>query len=520
GDTTSASNGSSGNISLNAPHMNIGGSLEAFAINQGGTSFQNGAISRAGLGATVVGGTSATLPNLDTGGANLSIAATSISLPSGSYINSRQTSWGAANDTTSNSTGNSGSITLTAPTISLGGQLNAYSTGGTAYKSGTISLAGLGVVTIGPTGTLPNFATNGASLSIAAASISLPSGGIIDTRQLNSGGHSTGDSGDITFSTPNISLGGTLLAYATSGTTYKSGTIYLTGLGTVSIGPGGTLPNFDTNGASLSISAGNITLAATGYINTRQVNSSVADDIASPSAGNSGNIALNAASFSLGAQPALNAFAGGNSFQSGTITLGGMNNFEIGSGGNVTSLETKGANLVISTTGGASSITLDPGGTIDTTQSGGPPGNVTLSADTVTLKSQIAAYSASSSYPSGTITLKVDSFDVDGINQPDISTNGANLVIDATNSITIGSGGAIDTRQLDSSNHSTGNSGSLSLDSPSLTLDGTLNLIAVNTSSTDFSSGGLNFSGPSDFTIGGSGGNLPSLDTDGISVSI
>ena len=510
------------NISLTASSISLAGSLEAFALNQGGSSFTSGTISLAGLNAAIIGGTGATLPNFNTGGASLAITAnTSISLPVGSYINTRQTSWGNANDTTDNSTGNSGSISLHGPGITLGGQLNAYA-GGNSYASGAISLSGLGSVSVGPTGTLPNFDTNGASLSIAASSVTVQSGGYINTRQTASTtandttSTSTGNSGNITLNSPTISLAGTLNAFAT-GAAYSSGTINLAGLGTVSIGPTGSLPGIDTHGASLDITASSITLQSGGYINTRQTGPTSLNDTTGNSTGPSGNITLDAPSITFGGT--LNAYAidvAPSAWPSGTITLTGMTNFTVGSGGNVASLSTGGASLVISTT---TSILVDTTGTIDVRQTNAQPGNITLNAPTVTVKGVLDAYSASASYPSGTITLNVNSFDLDGTSQPEISTNGANLVIDAS-SINIESAGVINTRQLNSSGNSTGNSGGLTLNAPSLTLNGTLYLLANNANGTTYSNGGVSFSGFSDFTVGGSGSTIGSLDLSGIGVSI
>ena len=527
------STGNSGSIVVGSPRM----TFDAVPDTSANGGFQAGSLTLAPTPAglvtinlpTVDIGTSASanFASIDSDGANVTItAAQSITIESGAYINTRLTGSGNPDDTTTASIGNSGDISLTAPTLNLAGRLDAFAVNsGTSFTSGTISIAGLATAVVGSGGNLPSFDTGGAGLSISGTG-SIAVIGYINTRQTGSGaandttGSSTGDSGDITLDAPRISLSGALNAFAlnTGGSTYNSGTITLAGLGATTIGAGGTLPSFDTNGANLVIDASSIAFESGGYINTRQTGSGAADDTTSLSAGASGNITLDAPTIAFGGQ--LNAFAlnNGTGFASGTITLSGFDNFTISSSGNVAALATNGANLTIVAADG---ILLDTSGEIDTRQTGGIPGNVTLDAPAVTVKGTIAAFSTNSAYPSGTITLEVASIDIDGTDQPGISTNGANLAIIATTSITIGGSGSIDTRQLNGGGHSTGNSGSISFSAPNLALDGTLNLLAVNVDGTSYGSGTLGISGIANVTVGGgAGATLPSFATGGAGLSI
>lgn len=84
------------------------------------------------------------------------------------------------------------------------------------------------------------------------------------------------------------------------------------------------------------------------------------------------------------------------------------------------------------------------------------------------------------------------------INSAQISVNGANVILQADNSITIAAGGSIDTRQfnrqagaLSAANPSTGNSGSITLDAPNITVAGSLLANVVNGGGTSYSAGDI-----------------------------
>jgi hypothetical protein len=492
-DTADVSLGNAGNITLNAPSLTLNGTLNAFAINGGGTAYAPGTITLTGLGAATVGN-GGNLPNFSTGGANLVIdASTSITLASGAYINTRQTSVGAGNDTSADSSGNSGNITLDTPSLTLGGQLNAFAlnttgSSATTYSPGTITLMGLSAATIGTGGTLPNFYTEGANLVIdAASSIGFETGGYINTRETSFGAGndtsagSTGNSGNITLDTPSLNLGtGQLNAFAI-GTTYAPGTITLMGLGSVTIG--GNLASLDTRGAGLTIDAStSITLDSGAYINTRATGTTTADDTADNSTGNSGAVTLSAPTISVSGP--INAFAlngGGTTYTGGAVALVGTSsgsitvnqaNVVIGTAGQsyITSIVSNGGNISIT---GTSSITLESDAIVNAQNSAagtvafdlsasaaGNSGSITLNAPTIGFIGGINPENAPSNAPSsgalllaganngfapGTVTLTGPSSFTFDSSDP-VYGAGANLAIDASSSITLAAGGLIDIR--------------------------------------------------------------------------
>src|SRR5665213_3487046 len=497
-DTTDVSLGNSGNITLDAPSMTLNGQLNAFAINVPGTSFTSGTITLTGLTTATIGGN---LPNFNTYGANLAINATgSITLSGGAYINSRETTFGAVNDTTAVSTGDTGSVTLTAPTVALNGSINAFAlnaTGAnaTAYKSGTITLAGLTTATIG-SANLPSFNTHGANLAISANSIALNSGAYINTRATTFGATndtaalSTGNSGSVNLTAPSVTLNGSVNAFAlnTAGatpTTYASGTISLAGLTSAAIGSGGNLPSFNTDGAGLSISAGSIVLNSGGYINTRATTFGAANDTSTLSTGDSGAVTLTAPTISVSGP--INAFALNTTgltpttYANGAVGLVGASsggitvneaNVTIGSAAQsyITSIVSNGGNIAVT---GTSSVTLESDGVINaqnsvagtaaidlSAQAAGNSGNITLTAPSITFVGGINPENAPSNAPStgalvlagannghtaGTITLTgPGSFTFDATDP--VYGAGANLAINASSAITLAAGGLIDMR--------------------------------------------------------------------------
>jgi len=525
-DTTDVSLGNSGNITLDAPSMTLNGQLNAFAINVPGTSFTSGTITLTGLTTATIGGN---LPNFNTYGANLAINATgSITLSGGAYINSRETTFGAVNDTTAVSTGDTGSVTLTAPTVALNGSINAFAlnaTGAnaTAYKSGTITLAGLTTATIG-SANLPSFNTHGANLAISANSIALNSGAYINTRATTFGATndtaalSTGNSGSVNLTAPSVTLNGSVNAFAlnTAGatpTTYASGTISLAGLTSAAIGSGGNLPSFNTDGAGLSISAGSIVLNSGAYINTRATSFGAANDTAALSTGDSGDITLTAPTVTLNGS--VNAFVLNSTgvtptaYTAGTISLAGLTSAIIGSGGNLPSFNTDGAGLAIS----AGSITLESDGYINTrattfgaandtsTLSTGDSGAVTLTAPTISVSGPINAFALNTTgltpttYANGAVGLVGASSGGITVNEANVTigsaaqsyitsivSNGGNIAVTGTSSVTLESDGVINaqnsvagTAAIDLSAQAAGNSGNITLTAPSITFVGGIN---------------------------------------------
>lgn len=503
--------------------------------------------------------------SIDTNGGNVEIDATdSITLEAQGYINTRQTvasgQTPVANDTTDRSLGNSGNITLNAPSMTLDGQLNAFviNVPGTSYTAGTITLTGLGATTIGSGGNLPSFDTNGASLVINATSVGFATGGgYINTRATTFGNLndtadvSTDNSGGITLNAPTLNLaGGQLNAFVrNAGTTYTAGTIALKGLGTATIGSGGNLPSLDTDGANLEIDASNgITLASGAYINTNGNAVNTSDDTTDVSLSNAGNVTFNAPSLTLNGT--INAFAvnatgtNATAYTSGTITLEGLSTATIGNGGNLPNFDTHGASLVIDASSG---ITFASGAYINTRRtttgasndttgdSSGNSGDITLNAPSLTFGGQLNAFAVNTigtnatSYSAGTITLTGPADLTLGVgNLPSFDTGGANLVLDATNAIILDALAYINTRQTgsgignDTASVSTGNSGNITLNAPNLNLGATtlLNAFAVNTTgvnATAYTAGTITLAGLSTATIGG---NLPSFDTRGANLAI
>ena len=81
--------------------------------------------------------------SIDSDGGNVTITASnSITVESGGYINTRQTGSGNPNDTSSVSTGNSGYVDLTAPTLTIAGDINAFAinAGNSGFLDGNITL--------------------------------------------------------------------------------------------------------------------------------------------------------------------------------------------------------------------------------------------------------------------------------------------------------------------------------------------------------------------------------------------
>src|SRR5579871_3254701 len=226
--------GDSGNITLSAPAITIKGSLRADAD----PDFASGTITL-NVGSITIDGQ--TQPGIDTHGASLAINATgAIALNGTGYINTQQILLGT-------STSDSGSVTLSGGSLSIGGQginASALNSVGSTFSDGPITLssgAALdilaairgGAITINaPSGTVSVTAgidTNGQTATIAANNINIEQGAYINTRQTGSGNTndvsnvSSDDAGNIILNAPTITLAGSLNAFAinSGGSTFK-----------------------------------------------------------------------------------------------------------------------------------------------------------------------------------------------------------------------------------------------------------------------------------------------------------
>src|SRR5262249_22057873 len=163
----------------------------------------------------------------------------------------------------------------------------------------------------------------------------------------------------------------------------------------------------------------------------------------------------------------------GASFRAGTITIetADLNIFA--------NIATQGASIALR---GDHSLTLAAGVTIDTRSldaqgaTAGNAGNISVSAPTLTIPhdNQLLGYRGpTSTFKAGTSTVRATVIDLEtsatSANST-YATHGASLVLQADNSVTVGSSVIVDTRNLDAGGHTAGNSGNIALAGVTITV--------------------------------------------------
>ena len=193
-----------------------------------------------------------------------------------------------------------------------------------------------------------------------------------------------------------------------------------------------------------------------------------------------------------------------------TISVAAGKNIQIAKTANLSTASKKGdaGNIALKADG---DLTVASGAAIDASSTIGNAGLVELSAKGTATIGQINLNLAAPNGAAGTLLIDPYNLVIGDPNNPgagsvlstnsdysysgNLITNGANVVLSADNSITIANGGIIDTRQynhasaLSASNASTGNSGSITLNAPNITVNGQLLADVVNTSSTHWAAG-------------------------------
>jgi hypothetical protein len=114
-------------------------------------------------------------------------------------------------------------------------------------------------------------------------------------------------------------------------------------------------------------------------------------------------------------------------------------------------------------------------------------------------------------------TFLIDPLDLFIAASTSILSDGANIALQADNSITIVSGGVLDSRMLDGGGVTSGNSGSITLEAPQITLEDGSKVLAGVTTGSAFTGGDVLFEairtdgGTAQITIGGGVGTAPEL---------
>lgn len=490
-DTTTASVGNSGNITLQAPTIVVDGVLNSFA-NAGFTSGtvtligqSSGSITVSAPAALTLGtsGTSYYISTILSNGGNISVtAAGTLTLAANAVVNAQNNAAGSAvTDVSAMAAGNAGNIALTAPSIVFATGINPEANPAGTVTTGALLLAGAkgggftsGTITLNAgsfdlTASTPIYGA-GANLQLTASnSITLEAGGLIDVRGDGyAAAHLTAPT--ITFAN-GINTSGGFTFRAAPRDRDGGGLISLAATNGFTLG---TSNQIKTLGADIWLSTtGTIALGTTAVIDT-----TVATTATTPA--DAGNITLSAATLTVaginttGSVQLLAGAVPANGLTPGTITLSASNGFTFNASDQV---KTLGANLTLNA--GAGTITLADGTVIDTRVSGGNAGNIALTAATISFADGInngastpqLLASAASGKTAGTITLTANSFTLGAANN--IATLGANIALIANTSLTLGSGSAIDARV--GGNTSTANSGNISLTAPSLVLTGGIN---------------------------------------------
>ncbi len=517
-------------VSLGAVSGGAGTLLfDPYDLYVGGGSDQGGAGT---TGSPTVGGSSSTVASLFTDGANVVLDASN-SITVNGVIDTRDYSGAhvagllAAAGVASN--GNSGSITLDAPTITIasGGALyadvyNATTGGTTTWTPGAIVLGAGNGQTIAINGTVTGGAVSatatgtialggsilgGPTTLSAGSSIALGASGLIDTRSLDpTGTFSTANSQSVALTAPTITTadGSRVLAAAinTASTTYAAGTITFdaSASSSGSVVVAGTL-----SGGNIMLAAGaTISLDATATLSTPNATSPDfgAVTLAAPSIAAAGGAQINALNINYELQQtaviigdtiqdSADASAPGfvsdadvadylDAVKSGTFELTAIGSITIDPHGALVRSSSMTIDLA------APTITLTGGSSL-----GG--GTVSLSAQTINIDaassggSQVTAATLNLSADTVNLTSAADVFVGDAtedvvnkaaagfISNQTIVTyigemGGAGLLqLSGASSITLDPSGVIDGRQL-SGGVSVGNSLSLALQAPTITL--------------------------------------------------
>jgi mucin-19 len=457
------STGNSGSVTLNAPTVtaDAGGSINTVAV---GTDQLNGVATAALPGnVTITAGSTLSLASGASGSAEIlarGIAASTASVQSG----------------TADAAG--GTISITAPAITLTNGVNTstgyvlLAAGGNGNAAGTIAL------------TAPSFDVSstilglGANVALTASSgnVTLENSAVIDTTATNdAAGNITiaGTSVVLPRNTVNGSGSATLLATATGGN--SPGTITLS-----------ETSNLDYTSASLTVAtsgagfvlqtAGTLSLGANLAIDTRDLNGSTV-------VGPAGNVSLIANSINLGSGidgtgTASIQAAGGNGNAPGTITLQwtGSAPVTLDSG---TALNSGGANLAIEAAG---SVTIGDAATLN------------AGSNTVSIGGQTVQLVPTAIFDAGAVKLGETSASANFVLESNLALAGIDVSISTDGSITIDQGVILSTRKTSdpfdaSPQPSTGNSGSITLSAPSITVLGTLDAGVTNAGNTTWSAG-------------------------------
>ena len=223
-------------------------------------------------------------------------------------------------------------VALSAPvlTIAPGAQIIAASAGfeldqndvivGTS--SDTADAGKSGFVSNSQIAALISAVSGSGTFSISANdSITIDADGVIDGRQLNGSGNSVGNSVSIALDAPSIAVLGTIETNVVNvnGTTYVPGAITLNSSAPVyAMNPGIVVSGKLVGGATTLTANTSITLAATGVIETDQVNSSGKSTLAAQ------DVSLTAPSITLASGSVILAQAvntAGTSFTNGNVTI-------------------------------------------------------------------------------------------------------------------------------------------------------------------------------------------------------
>jgi hypothetical protein len=532
--------GNSGNITLTAPTIAIKSGAQLLADVSTGSTFRPGDIALTAStlvsvesGSTVrggnlaVGGGAGTLAtitwatNYASQGRDISLAATTVTLDPAAVLDVRTL------DGSGQIAGNSGNISLLATTLTnlpASANLRAGSAPSSNFSAGTITLQADNL------SLASGFTTSGASLTlVGGTSVTLAAGAAIDTRILDGAGASAGSSGGIALVAPTVTIasGARLSAQVDAGSTFNPGTLAISAstqasvAGTLAVGEigvsAGTLnwsSSVVTDGRSVSLSAATLTLDPSVTIDTRNLDASGA------SVGGSGDITLAATTALTNGIPAngklLAYVTPGASFTAGTITI---ETADLGIAGNIA---TQGASIVLH---GDQSLTLAAGVTIDTRSldgqgaTAGNAGNISVWAPTLTIPhdNQLLAFvGANSTYHAGTITLRATDIDLEASAtsaNSTYATHGASLVLQADNSVTVGSPVIVDTRNLDPQGHTAGNSGNIALAGVTVTVQSGAQLDAQVDAGSAYSAGNVTVTAAGQASVAGSlsGNNITVL---------
>ena len=460
---TNGSTGNSGNVTLHAPTITVGagGTITASAV---GSNLVNGVAVAARAG-------------------NVTIKAdSSLSLAAGAggsaAILARAVASGAASIAAGTADAAGGTIAITAPSLNLANGINTGSgvvllaAGGNGNAAGTIALTassldvsttirGLGAnvaltassgnVTLENSAVVDTTVMNGAAgnITIAGTSVVLPNNAVNEPSSVSLLASATGGNspGTITFSeTGNLDYNASSLAVNTFGAGFVLRTA-----GTLSLGPNLSIDSRDLSGSTVVGPAGDVSL--------------VADTIDIGGGINGSGTATILAS-------------GGNGHAPGTITLEWTGTAPVTLGG-AASFNGAGANLAIV----APSATIEDSATLNA-------GN----KNTVSVFGKTVQLTPTSVFDAGAVkfgeTSASSNFDITS----SLSFAGIDLSIATDGSITVEQGVILSTRKTTTPfaatpDASTGNSGSITLSAPTITVLGTLDAGVTNASGTTWTAG-------------------------------